>query len=204
MLAFSYMSQAFVILASQSPRRAQLLRQMQVGFTAVAADIDESPRPGEAARDYVLRMAHAKADHVARRKALEHPVLGADTAVVVDDQIFGKPTDADDAARMLSALSGRTHEVLSAVAVVTRHGRLQTVTSTRVHMRKITQHEIASYWRSGEPADKAGAYAIQGRGAMFVEGIDGSYSGVVGLPLAQTAALLEQSGLDLWPEVSAA
>lgn len=198
------MSQAFVILASGSPRRAELLGQIGVRFEACPARIDESPRPAEPPRDYVSRMAREKAQAVAAARAAPAPVLGADTAVVVADTLFGKPADADDAAGMLQRLSGRTHEVWSGVAVVADGRCHETVTCTRVHMRPIGEDEIAAYWATGEPADKAGAYAIQGRGALFVEGIDGSYSGVVGLPLAQTAVLLERAGVPLWPGASAA
>ena len=185
-------------LASRSPRRRELLDQLGLTHALVAADVDETPLPGEEPKDYVQRMALAKAQ--AGRQNLSQdlsqnlnrslPVLGADTAVVCDDQILGKPVDADDALAMLRLLSGREHRVLTAIALLGT--RQQTaVSETLVRFREITPAEAAAYWASGEPQDKAGAYAIQGRGAAFVEHISGSYSGVVGLPLFETAALLK-------------
>ena len=182
-------------LASRSPRRRELLDQLGQAHALLPADVDEMPLPGEDPKDYVERMALAKAlagrqNLTARNLTTAHPVLGADTAVVCDNRILGKPTDADDALAMLRLLSGREHRVLTGIALL--GARQQTaVSETLVRFRQITPAEAAAYWDSGEPRDKAGAYAIQGRGAAFVEHISGSYSGVVGLPLFETAALLK-------------
>ena len=183
-----------LVLASASPRRADLLRQIGVAFDVLSADIDESARDLEQPRAYVERMAREKAAAIAARLDAA-VVLAADTSVVVDTQVLGKPADAQHAARMLHALSGREHEVITAVAICTAHARREIVTRTRVAMREIADHEIQAYWQSGEPTDKAGGYAIQGLGAVFVRSIHGSYTGVVGLPLCETAELLQQSGI---------
>lgn len=183
-------------LASASPRRKQLLEQLGLRFEVVPADVDETPRPGEAPRDYVGRIARLKAEAAAAR--LGHPglpVLAADTAVVLDGDILGKPKDREDALRMLARLSGRAHQVLSSVALW-RAGSLEAALSeSRVRFRALSQAEAEAYWQSGEPRDKAGAYGIQGLGGMFVEHLDGSYSGVMGLPLSETAALLQKAGV---------
>jgi septum formation protein len=182
-----------IVLASQSPRRAELLRQVGIAFHTCPADIDESPLPGEAPGAYVERMATAKAIAV-RRQFPQLPVLGSDTAVVVDDRILGKPADRDDAIRMLLALSGRSHEVLTGVAIDS--GRVAyRLSRSEVWFRDLGADEAAAYWDSGEPADKAGGYAIQGRGAAFVARIDGSYSGIMGLPLFETLQLLSRIGI---------
>ncbi len=183
-----------LILASASPRRAQLLEQIGVRFRIVPANIDETPRPGEAADTYVGRLAVEKAAAVAKIYP-DQPVLAADTTVVADEHILGKPQSAREGDAMLRKLSGRRHEVLTGVAV--QHGQsvAQTVTRTRVVFRTIEEHERVAYWRSGEPQGKAGGYAIQGLGAMFVLRIEGSYSNVVGLPLAETAEFLHQAGV---------
>jgi septum formation protein len=186
-----------LILASKSPRRLELLAQIGIRPSVRGADVDERPRPGEAPGDYVLRIALDKARAV-RALALagddERPVLAADTAVICDDRILGKPADAADGARMLALLSGRAHRVLTGVALLGR--REQTVLSdTRVVFRSISPAEAAAYWATGEPRDKAGGYAVQGRGAVFVAGLEGSWSGVVGLPLFETAALLGLEGI---------
>ncbi|HEV2112243.1 MAG TPA: nucleoside triphosphate pyrophosphatase [Gammaproteobacteria bacterium] len=185
-----------IYLASASPRRRQLLEQLGLRFEVLAADLDETPRPGEAAADYVQRLARAKAEAAAAR--LGDPaarVLGADTAVVLDGAILGKPRDRAEGLAMLARLSGRRHQVLSAVALW-QGGRLDTaLSSSEVSFRDISAAEARSYWESGEPADKAGGYAIQGLGAMFVVRLEGSYSGVVGLPLFETAELLRNAGV---------
>ena len=182
-----------IVLASQSPRRADLLRQVGIDFRSHPADIDESPRPGEPPADYVRRMAIAKASTVRQQFPLL-PVPGSDTAVVVDDQILGKPLDRDDAIRMLLALSGRCHQVLTGVAV--DYGQVvYRLSSSEVRFREISTAEAATYWSSGEPADKAGGYAIQGLGAAFVANINGSYSGIMGLPLFETLQLLSGIGI---------
>ena len=179
-----------VVLASASPRRRELLLQAGIPHVTDAADVDETWWPGEAPAEYVLRVAHAKADAVAARHPRDCIVLAADTAVIVDGEPFGKPRDAADAARMLRRLSGRTHEVLTAV-VARRDGRAGARTvATRVTLRALADDEIAAYCATDEPYDKAGAYAIQGRAGAFVAHLDGSYSGTVGLPLCETAELL--------------
>ena len=195
------MSQQLVYLASASPRRAGLLEQIGVRHEVRPAAVDETPVPGEAADDYVLRLAKAKAAAVAERREIPAPVLGADTAVVVDERILGKPATRAEALSMPALLSGRRHRVLTAVAVIDAAGdRRSRLAETLVDMRPMEAAEMRAYWESGEPRDKAGAYAIQGRGGMFVERIEGSYSAVVGLPLAETAALLVASGVELWPD----
>lgn len=185
-------------LASSSARRVDILTALGVSFTAAGVDIDETPFPGETARDMVLRLAIEKARAAAPGQPL--PVLAADTAVTLDGQIFGKPRSADDALAMLGALSGRTHQVMTAVALV-GHGRESTALSvTDVSFRRISATEAQRYWDSGEPQGKAGAYAIQGRGGVFVERIDGSYSGVVGLPVYETARLFDEAGVPFLPD----
>lgn len=185
-----------MILASASPRRAELLRSAGVDFDVLVANVDESIRAGETAARHVGRLAEEKAIRVLPQ-AGQRPVLGADTVVVVDDQILGKPADAADATRMLRLLSGRTHQVLTGVALIsagspTRH--LQ-IASTTVEFATLTEAEIAAYVASEEPMDKAGAYAIQGRASRFVTRIDGSYSNVVGLPVAVVYELCKRAGL---------
>jgi nucleoside triphosphate pyrophosphatase len=184
-----------LILASASPRRAEFLRRIGVSYEIVAAQIDEAVAPDEAPAMYVRRIALAKAATVSDLPGCDAPVLGADTAVVIDERILGKPLAADDARQMLERLSGRWHEVYSGVALVHRRAEVIAV-RTRVKFRPVAEHEIDAYWASGEPRDKAGGYAIQGIGGAFVERIDGSYSNVVGLPLAETLALLDKFGVD--------
>jgi septum formation protein len=194
-------------LASRSPRRDALLRQLDVEFEALllreapgrARDVVEEPEVAETATGYVLRMARAKAaigwQRVHERGLAARPVLGADTEVVLDDEIFGKPRSDADARRMLRRLSGRTHEVLTAVAI--RDGeRIDAVLSTsRVTIRRLGAAEIDRYVATREPFDKAGGYAAQGRAAAFISRIAGSYTGIVGLPLYETASLLARIGL---------
>jgi septum formation protein len=191
------MSLDFVYLASGSPRRRQLLSQIGFSFQLLKVDVDESLAPGEAARDYVVRLAEAKA--AAGRRAVPPgpaaPVLGADTAVVINGTILGKPSGGDDGERMLRLLSGRTHEVLTAVALATGEEVTSLVSASEVTFREISQAEAREYWQSGEPRDKAGGYAIQGYGAVFVSELRGSYSGVMGLPLFETAELLRAAGV---------
>jgi septum formation protein len=167
-----------LVLASQSPRRSELLRNAGIGFRVQAADVDETPLLGELPVSYVRRLARAKAE-----SATGNLVLGADTTVVIDGQILGKPLDQADAARMLRLLSGRSHEVITGICF---KGREVWVghDSTTVFFSHVTEEEILSYVASGEPMDKAGAYAIQGLASRFVERIEGSYSNVVGLPVA--------------------
>ncbi len=186
----------FIYLASASPRRRVLLQQLGLGLQLVPAAVDESLRPGENALDYTQRLARAKAaagwQHVEATGQSLHPVIGADTAVVCDGRIMGKPESEAAGLAMLTRLSGRWHRVVTAVALRYNDGCVVTTSDTRVKFRALTGEEALGYWRTGEPADKAGAYAIQGRGGRFIERIEGSYSGVVGLPLAETEALLQQ------------
>lgn len=189
---------ASLVLASRSPRRRELLQALGLSFTIRSADIDETPHPGEAVDDLVLRLATSKAKAVPAGDA--DLVIGADTEVVLEGRAFGKPADEDDALRMLAALSGRSHQVLTGVAVCGR-GRVETALSaTEVRFRDIDPDEARRYWQTGEPHGKAGAYAIQGRGGLFVAAIAGSYSGVVGLPVFETADLLRRFGLDVLAE----
>jgi len=189
-----------VWLASRSPRRRELLKQVGLDYGLVDIEIDETPLPNEDPADYVERLAIAKsragADHC-REQAASIPVLGADTTVTLDGDILGKPADLDDAAKMLRALSGREHEVLTAIAL-SREGQesISAVSRTRIWFRALSTDEIHEYWQSGEPQDKAGAYAIQGLGGMFVERMEGSYSGVVGLPLFELWKLLQELDTD--------
>ncbi|MEO1576041.1 MAG: Maf family protein [Pseudomonadota bacterium] len=186
--------QTTLVLASRSARRIELLRQIGVQCIIDPADIDESVRSGESPRDYVARLAREKAEAVFGR----HPdrvVLGADTTVVSDGVSLGKPADGDEGVAMLQRLQDGWHDVLTAVACVSDTRIEQTVTCTRVKFRAVGHDEAFAYWGTGEPADKAGGYAIQGLGAMFVERIEGSYSGVVGLPLAETSAALRRLGV---------
>ncbi len=183
-----------LVLASASPRRAALLDQLGVRYTIDPADIDERERADEAPNDYVRRIALTKAETVCGRRGRAEPVLGADTAVVIDDRIIGKPADYTEAAAILGKLSGRWHEVYTGVALVHREASIIAV-RTRVKFRALEQAEIAAYWDTGEPCDKAGAYAIQGIAGAFVERIDGSYSNVVGLPLMETLTALTRIGI---------
>ncbi len=193
----------FVYLASASPRRRQLLSQIGVPFQVLRVDVGESIGAAEGAEGYVLRLAQAKAAAgLAGRRAAPHaPVLGADTAVVAGGAILGKPADCKDAERMLGLLSARTHEVLTAVALATDNGVLCHLSRSEVTFREIPSAEARDYWHTGEGRDKAGAYAIQGYGAVFVSELRGSYSGVMGLPLFETAQLLRAAGVPCWLEM---
>ncbi|WP_416307212.1 Maf family protein [Neptunicella sp. SCSIO 80796] len=189
-----------ILLASQSPRRAELLRQLNVDFERVAAEIDEQPLVNEKPDDYTLRMAIEKAQKGQATELAQQsnkPILAADTSVVVEQTILGKPQDRQDSLRMLSLLSGREHKVLCAVAVYGKNGLKTALVETRVTFKRLTQAEMDWYWESGEPLDKAGSYAIQGLGGQFVQLIQGSYSAVVGLPLFETAELLQAAGIKL-------
>ena len=194
------MSQDFVYLASASPRRRELLQQIGVSFRVVGTAVDEAIRPGESAPAYVLRLAAAKTDAgwQSSRDASEAAVLAADTAVILGGRILGKPADRQDAEDMLRQLSGRTHEVLTAVALRTGNGVLTRISRSEVTFRNLAAGEIQAYWETGEPGDKAGAYAIQGRAAVFIADLRGSYSGVMGLPLFETAELLSGAGVPHW------
>lgn len=181
-----------ILLASASPRRSELLRQAGVVHEVRPVDIDESRFPGEDPAAYVLRLAQAKAQLLwsSLEPAQRAPVLAADTTVALDGAVFGKPAGRDDAMAMLSRLSGRTHQVHTAVAVLHASGGAARVSTSQVSMREISAAELEWYWRTGEPCDKAGGYAIQGRAAIFVRHLAGSYSGVMGLPLCETWELL--------------
>ena len=184
-----------LVLASASPRRRELLAQIGIAFRVVVADVDESVLPGESPADYVVRLAHDKALEVLKRARPGLPVLGSDTAVVLDRTLLGKPTDRADGMRMLLALAGRTHEVLTGVAVLAAGRTYYRLNSSRVLLRDISPEEAAAYWATGEPADKAGGYAVQGLAAAFIERIEGSYSGIMGLPLFETRQILETVGV---------
>ena len=183
-----------IVLASGSPRRSELLRQIGVGFRVVAADIDEIALENEKPGDFVLRMAREKALAVLRREGDVLPVLGADTAVILDGRILGKPRDRNEALSMLNSLSGRTHEVYSAVAVAMGESEVHDVLNiTRVTFSSLGQEWIESYCDSGDPMDKAGAYGVQGKAAEKISRIEGSFYCVMGLPLFETAQLLKRA-----------
>jgi len=183
-----------LVLASASPRRRRLLAQIGIAHLVQGADIDEAVNADEAPADYAVRMACAKASAV-RARGTHLPVLAADTTVVIDGLILAKPRDRAHALAMLGRLSGRTHQVLTAVALATAAAVEFRLSTSAVRMRSLTPAECAAYWESGEPRDKAGGYAIQGRGALFVEHLSGSYSGVMGLPLYETGQLLAAAGI---------
>lgn len=189
-------------LASQSPRRSELLRQIGISFSVLAVDIDESVKNKETAENYVMRLANEKA--LAGWNSENDPVkavLGSDTAVVIESEILGKPKDNDDAIRMLNLLSGKTHQVMTAVALaITAKNHSQPelssiLNASDVTFKTLSQAEIEQYVKSGECDDKAGAYAIQGMAAAFITYLSGSYSGVMGLPLYETAELLNNAGI---------
>ena len=184
-----------LVLASASPRRRELLWQIGVAHRVAVADIDERASAGESAGDCVQRLALAKA-HAVWQPSL--PVLGADTAVVLDGELLGKPRDRHGGLSMLARLSGRSHRVLTAVALVDARGSQLCLSDSEVEFRALGATECARYWDSGEPCDKAGGYAIQGFGAVFVRRVHGSYSGVMGLPLFETAELLDAAGVPRW------
>lgn len=203
------MSDKSIYLASRSPRRRELLRQIGVSFEIIPlreaprhpADVDETPRTGETPDAYVLRLAREKARaaaNIARaRRLAARPVLAADTTVACDDAILGKPANAAAAACMLESLAGRAHRVLTAIAVASGDDIVHRVSESQVWFRALTPAEIRRYVATGESTDKAGAYAVQGRAATFITRIEGSYSGIMGLPLAETADLLRSHGIVL-------
>lgn len=181
-----------IYLASASPRRSALLQQIDVPHEVRPVDIDETPLPGEPPARYARRLAEEKARALwtSLRAADRKPVLAADTTVALGEEILGKPADRDDAVRILGRLSGRDHEVHTAVSLLHEGGAAARVSTSTVSFRELTRTEIAWYWSTGEPADKAGAYAVQGHGAIFVRHLAGSFSGVMGLPLYETWELL--------------
>lgn len=187
-----------IVLASGSPRRAELLLQIGVEFQIVPADIDETPKPNELAVDYVQRMAAEKAVTVARLFP-DRVVLAADTSVIVDGEIWGKPLDRQHAKVMLAGLSGRSHQVMTALAVFCGGGVALELNVTEVEFAVLTPEQIDTYIASGDADDKAGAYGIQGAAGCFVKHLSGSYSGVMGLPLYETAVLLGKAGIILEP-----
>jgi septum formation protein len=200
------MSQPCVYLASGSPRRRELLRQIGVPHQVLEVAVDEAPCPGEDPTAYVSRLAIAKAEagrdlldpDLRGRDSLQPLVLGADTAVVLGDRIFGKPADRAEALAMLRQLSARTHRVSTAVALSAEGATTLRISHSEVTFRALREDECAAYWDSGEPRDKAGAYAVQGLAAIFIAGLSGSYSGVMGLPLFETAELLDAAGALRW------
>jgi septum formation protein len=181
-----------IYLASASPRRSALLAQIGVAHRVEPVAVDESVASAEAPASYVTRLAALKAETLWRRLTEPDrlPVLGSDTTVVVDDRILGKPADEDECVRMLQLLSGRTHQVHTAVALRSAAGSDVRLSVSEVTFRELSMAEMRGYWRTGEPADKAGGYAVQGRAAIFISRIAGSYSGIMGLPLFETAELL--------------
>ena len=182
-----------IYLASRSPRRAQLLDQAGISYQVISADVEERRGDGEPAADYVVRVARAKAEAAATLITRPAPILAADTEVVLDDRILGKPKDRHGAVEMLMSLSGRTHRVLTAVVLL--HERLDCrLSESRVSFKPLTRRECETYCDAGMPYDKAGGYGIQDRAALFISRIEGSYSGIMGLPLYETAQLLEQHG----------
>ncbi len=178
-----------IVLASQSPRRKELLAQLDVEFQIIHTDVDESVHPNENPTDYVLRVAKEKAE-AGLKKFPSEKILGADTIVVLNGEIFLKPVDKTDHIRMLRKLSGQTHHVLTAVALASAEGIKNIMTDTAVTFRELSEFEINHYWDTGEPCDKSGGYASQGIASTFIKRIEGSWSGVVGLPLFETFELL--------------
>ena len=185
-----------IVLASASPRRRELLAQIGIPFLPVVVDVDEWPAADETPGDYVQRVAADKSQAGRERCGDRLPILGADTEVVCDGAVFGKPRDCEHARAMLKRLSGRTHKVLSAVSLRHRSRHWVAVCESMVTLRALTDDEIAAYWASGEPRGKAGAYAIQGLGGLFIQRLEGSFSGVMGLPLFETGRLLSQVGIE--------
>ena len=190
-----------LILASASPRRAEILRAAGFNFSVLTSAVDESPNPGEDPHDMVLRLANAKADLVAARAVGSAIVIAADTVVLLDGRILGKPRSTDEARHMLQQLSGRTHTVMTGVALVRLPDgeRKQFVESTLVHFSQLSEADLSAYLASGEPFDKAGAYAIQGRAGRYIPRVEGCYFNVVGLPVAHLLAKLHELG---WSEAA--
>jgi len=188
-----------IYLASQSPRRSELLKQLGVRFDVRVANVDESHHAGESAEKYVQRLASEKANAIWQSLSEQHrlPVLGADTTVSIAGEILGKPADRDEGIAMLRRLSGQQHEVISGIALIGgKHSVCVNV--SQVRFRELSDAEIEAYWDTGEPQDKAGGYAIQGYAAAFISELHGSYSGVMGLPLYETARLLSAFNVPIW------
>ncbi len=188
-----------IYLASQSPRRRELLEQIGIYPKVITANVDESPHSNEAPAEYVIRLAleKARAVHAILHEDEMLPVLAADTSVVMDNKILGKPVSCDDALAMMRQLSGHTHKVLTGVALVNNKAIKSRLSVSHVTFRPVNETEALAYWNSGEPQDKAGGYAIQGAGAMFISRLEGSYSGVMGLPLFETVELLQSVGIEM-------
>lgn len=186
-----------LLLASQSPRRAALLAQMGLTFEIEPADVDETPEAGENVKNYVRRLAQSKAQARWRPGYLN---LGADTIVFIDGQLLGKPESEAQSIDMLLQLSGRTHQVATGIALYDGTETWSEVVSSTVRFRSITRREAKAYWTTGEPQDKAGSYALQGFGGIFVQSIEGSHSSIIGLPMAETELLLNRAGFDTWSE----
>lgn len=184
-----------IVLASASPRRVELLQQIGISPVVHPVDIDETPREGELVTDLVVRLAREKAQQGALETVGEHPVIGSDTVGLLDGKVLLKPIDYDDAEAMLLNMSNRWHEIHTAVALVHQGSCYEVTAVSRVKFRELSRDEISEYWQTGEPQDKAGAYAVQGLAAVFIERIEGSYSGIMGLPLFETAQLLREVGL---------
>ena len=192
-------SKRLLLLGSSSPRRRELLAQIGIQFDVVSPDINEAALAGERPEVYADRMSREKAKAIFQRLGCDRPILCADTVVTVDQRILGKPLDKSDCIRMLMTLSDREHQVFSSVTLIDSSGKeTSTQVTTQVRFRTLDIEECERYWLTGEPMDKAGSYGIQGRGAIFVSGIHGSYSNVVGLPLFETATLLRSAGIGRW------
>lgn len=192
-----------LVLASQSPRRVELLNQLDLPFLQKVADIDETVRQGECAQDYVARMAREKAIEVQAQLRTDSAsssrtlILGADTIIECDEQIIGKPIDFEHFSAMMTRLSGRVHQVKTAICLLSGEQSALEIVSTDVAFKPLSSQDIAWYWDTDEPKDKAGGYAIQGKGAQFIANLNGSYSGVVGLPLYETTQLLKTMGMPI-------
>lgn len=195
-------AQPAIYLASKSPRRREMLEQIGVPYEPLVVTVDERRSDGETPEDYVVRLAREKAAAGAAlmlaRGLVVRPVLGADTLVICDGEVMEKPANQQQAATMLRRLSGREHQVLTAIAFNDGGRRDERLGQTRVRFRALSDTEIRAYWQTGEPRDKAGAYGIQGKGAVFVESIEGSYSNVVGLPIEQLFVSLQSFDIDVW------
>ena len=193
------MAEQRIILASASPRRLELLQQIGIEPVVRPAHIDEQPFREESPGAYVTRMAREKAEAISASCNRQDIVIGADTSVILDGEILGKPQDFPDFRRIFRQLSGHVHQVLSAVSVVHERTHHELLNQSKVWFRKISDKEIEAYWSTGEPADKAGGYGIQGYGAIFIEKMEGSYSGIMGLPLYETGMALRQAGITIPP-----
>jgi septum formation protein len=198
--------QQHLVLASTSPRRKELLQQIGVAFTQLSIDINEDVEPNENAEQYVLRLAKQKAaagyELLSVEQRVNHVILAADTTVVCDGQILAKPDSFSHSKEILKQLSNREHLVMTAIGFHSGDKIVQKIVTTNVKFRPLLDSEIEAYWHTGEPQDKAGSYGIQGLGAVFVEALEGSYSNVVGLPLCETAQLLNQFNIAYWQESS--